>query len=415
MIKKLKIKFTIIIMALFATLLAGILAFFYFQTKSNLYNDSLAAMKDYMSKPPYLVFGNPFERFFGEENNLNKNAADAFAVEYFSYSKVIVPYGFGDTITDEQKDYIFSIVKTTLDAKSNTGVIGGFGLRYLKQPFNGGVKIVFLDKTYEDSVLDSLGVTILIIGAGGFILFLLASLVITKIAVRPAERSWQQQKQLVADISHELKTPLTIISANADIIASRPNAASEETAKWLSYIKSETERMGSLISSLLYLEKSRKESGADEKTYLNLSELAVGACLPFESVCFEKGLTLSVSVKPDIFLTANAGLITRLIGILLDNAVKYSVPGGKVSFALQKTPDKIIMAVNNKGEVIPPERIRHLFERFYRGDESRSREEGGFGLGLAIAKEIAESHSGKIAVKSEKSEGTTFICSFKPS
>ncbi|NCA68159.1 MAG: HAMP domain-containing histidine kinase, partial [Clostridia bacterium] len=385
MIRKLKIKFILTVMSMITALLALILAFFYINTSRNMYNDSMEAMHDYSSKQPSVIFNDRFDKIFGTDSNKYSHL-NMFIIEYYTNSNIIVPYGFEEELTDEQKDYIYYIVGNAMDYNNNNGIIEKYNLRYLKTNMPNGIKFVFLDKTYEDTTLHSLFISIMLIGCGGFICFFLITLVTCKLAISPVEQSWKQQKQLVADVSHELKTPITVISANTEIIASHSDSTVGDQSKWLGYIKNETERMTGLINNMLYLAKSDEAVGSYEKTDLDFSELTLGAALPFESICFEKGLELNCNIEPGLRINGNRELLVRLVGIFIDNACKYSYPSGKVNFDLYRVQDKMIMAVNNKGNVITNEQSKHIFERFYRVDESRSRAEGGYGLGLSIAK-----------------------------
>ena len=146
---------------------------------------------------------------------------------------------------------------------------------------------------------------------------------------------------------------------------------------------------------------------------VNLSDAVWNAVLPFESVAFENGRTLHSGIDPGLFIIVDEGMLRRLTVILLDNACKYSNEGGTVTVLLSQSQDKIRLSVHNTGDPIPPEQQEHLFERFYRADESRAREKGGYGLGLAIAQSIAERHKARLTVQSGDGEGTTFAVVFQ--
>ena len=410
MIKKLRTKFILITLSLLCILFYAMLGFFYLQTAHSIRAESIEALKSYSSQNPSLLFNDRFGRFFGKNDKFSHY--DIFVLEYREAGNMITPYGF-DEITEEQKEYIFDLMDEVLNAKEDTGVISRYDLRYIKTYSSGTVKAVFLDKSYEDSTLHSLLITMITIAAIGTLCFVLITLVVTHIAIRPVERSWKQQQQLVADVSHELKTPVAVISANTDIVLSHPDDTVAQQNKWLGYIKDETDRMNGLITGILYLAKTDETRANMERSPFDLSNAVTAASLPFESVCFEKDLHLVLNVEPSITFSGNREMIMRLVSTLIDNACKYSVKGGDINVALYRAPEKIILAVNNKGELISPEQAKHLFERFYRVDESRSERTESFGLGLSIARSITESHEGKIEVVSSKEDGNTFICSFK--
>ena len=412
MIKKLRIKITLITLALLCVLFYAMLAVFYFQTARTLKNESEEALRSYSRQNPSIVFDDRFNRYFGDTDTYSRY--DIFIIEYREVGNTLTPYGFG-TITEEQKQYIFALMDEVLAQKEETGVLDGYGLRYMKTSSPGYTKVVFLDKSREDSTLGSMRMTLIAIAAAGTLCFFIIAIVVTRIALRPVERSWEQQRQLVADVSHELKTPVAVISANTDIVLSHPEDTVDGQMKWLGYIKDETVRMNDLITGILYLAKTDETKASIEKADFDLSNAVNAAALPFESVCFEKGLSFELNVEPDIRFFGNRDMMMRLVSILIDNACKYSESGGTVKAALYNAPEKTIIAVNNRGALITPEQAKHIFERFYRVDESRTEAGGSFGLGLSIARSITELHGGKIEVVSDEENGNTFICSFKRS
>ena len=240
MIKKLRRKYMLITMSLVCILLYGMLALFYIRTSHSLKQESLDALKAYSDQNPAVLFDNRFGRFFGNQDKYAHY--DIFVIEYREAGNILTPYGFGE-ITEEQKAYIFDLMNDVLSRKDDTGVTSNYNLRYMKTYQQGMIKVVFLDKSYEDSTLSSQLFTIITVAVTGTVLLFLITLALTRIAIRPVERSWLQQQQLVADVSHELKTPLAVISSNTDIVMSHSEQSVAEQKKWLGYIKSETERM----------------------------------------------------------------------------------------------------------------------------------------------------------------------------
>ena len=165
---------------------------------------------------------------------------------------------------------------------------------------------------------------------------------------------------------------------------------------------------------MLYLARSDEDENAKVATEeADLSACAFEAALPFESICFENGKTYDIDIEPDVYIKCNVAMIKQLIGILLDNAVKYSNEGGRISLKVYSSDEKACISVFNTGEPVPKESLPHLFERFYRVDTSRSRERWGNGLGLSIAKRIIETNEGRISVSSGAETGTVFTCTFK--
>ena len=210
---------------------------------------------------------------------------------------------------------------------------------------------------------------------------------------KPALDSYNKQKNFIADASHELKTPLSIIMASADALES-----DKDEKKWLENIKSESERMSTLITSLLDL--SKLENDLDRKTIYsknNLSKIIVKSVLTFESIAFENKIKLETNVEDDIYFECNLNEISELMSILLDNAIKHSRKNSKVIINLYKVKKEINIEVINKGDEIPKEECEKIFERFYRLDKSRNRSSNRYGLGLAIAKMIVSKYNGNIS------------------
>ncbi|MBQ4032145.1 MAG: GHKL domain-containing protein [Bacilli bacterium] len=232
-------------------------------------------------------------------------------------------------------------------------------------------------------------------------LITLASHTLTKWIIEPVEESFQKQKEFIADASHELKTPLSVIMANAEMLDTNP-----KEKKWLDNIHSESERMNKLISNLLDL--ARLENVDNKETFENtdISKLTEKAILPFEGLLFEHKVKFNYDIDEKIMYKCNSEEIKQLIAILLDNAIKHSEKNGEINVSLKKDK-QITLIVSNKGKEIAKEDINHIFERFYRVDKSRNRDENRYGLGLAIAKKIVDNHNGKIKCTSEKGV-TTF-------
>ena len=216
---------------------------------------------------------------------------------------------------------------------------------------------------------------------------------LTKWLVKPVTDIFNKQKQFIYDASHELKTPLAVIMASADNLESNL-----EEKKWLNNIKSESDRMNKLVTNLLEL--ARSENMIEQHNYcaINLSKIVEISVLTFESLIFENDLRIEYDISKDIVIMGDSDKLKELIGILLDNAIKHSYAKSKIVVKLFKEKDGINLIVQNRGKAIPPSDYDKIFERFYRSDESRKRSDNRYGLGLAIAKNIALAHKGKISV-----------------
>ncbi len=246
------------------------------------------------------------------------------------------------------------------------------------------------------------------------VLFFLLSLYLSRLALKPVEKAWQQQNQFIADASHELKTPLTVILANLDILSSHEDRTIQDQSKWLNNTKEEASRMKQLVENLLFL--ARSDAGVindviHSNTLVDFSNLVLKSTLIFESIAFENKVAMANEIENDIILNGCESQLKQVVSILLDNACKYAEKNGTIFIELKKSNHLAVLAVRNSGEVISPIEQTHIFERFYRTDKSRVRKEGGYGLGLSIAKTIIEHHKGKISVVSDPSDGTIFTVS----
>lgn len=265
--------------------------------------------------------------------------------------------------------------------------------------------IVLIDNSSTNSNLQSMLYFSIFVMAISEVLIFFISRQLTKILVKPAEESFLKQKQFIADASHELKTPLAVIMASADNAIKNKN----ET-KWLNNIQSESERMNKLITSLLDL--SKIESKEEHFEEVNLSKLVEKSILTLESLMYEKDIKLEYNIDDNIMFNSNSDEMKQLLSILLDNAIKHSDKNGKIIVDLHKDNTKINLSIKNKGKSIKKGDEEKIFERFYRSDESRNRNDNRYGLGLAIAKSIVIKHNGVISASSSK-EYTTFRIIFK--
>ena len=259
--------------------------------------------------------------------------------------------------------------------------------------------IILLDRSIEISTLNRLLFTFIIIGCVGLIIVFFISLFLANWAIKPIDIAWNRQKQFIADASHELKTPLTVISTNTDVVLSNPNDYIKNQERWLRYIKSETTRMSKLVSELLYIAKSDSNEIKMEMSEFDISNTISSICLIFEPLVFEASRELLADISPKLKFYGDEDRIKQLITILLDNAVKYSIINSQISVALfRNNQGRIKFCVSNKCEDLSEENISKMFDRFYRVDSSRNSGTGGNGLGLNIAQTIAEAHNGVINV-----------------
>ncbi len=214
----------------------------------------------------------------------------------------------------------------------------------------------------------------------------------------PIKATLVKQQQFVSNASHELKTPLTIISANADVLKQN------QDSQWVDNIKNQAERLEIIISDMLEMAKINESAHKIIKEEFNLSDEIIKAVLPFDALAYEKGKILEFDVIPDVIYKGDKDSIKKILSILLDNAVKYASKDGLIKVSLIKKNGKNILSVYNTGSAVPDDQADKIFERFYRYENSRSRETGGSGLGLAIAKSIAIANKWKISAISKQNE-----------
>lgn len=295
-----------------------------------------------------------------------------------------------------------------LDRKTGQFTLNGTDWAYVIDPSSTGHMIVFMDVTAQQGILTNLIYTFAIVGLIMLIVIFFLSRYFANRSITPVKEAFEKQKQFIADASHELKTPLAIINTNTDVLLANREDTIENQAKWLHYIKSETERMSGLTNDLLYLTQIDDSRSSMIHAKFNMSDAVETIILTMEAVIFEKNISLDYSIEPQLMVHGNSEQIKQVILILLDNAVKYSRAKGSVNVSLKKQNNDVVLAVSNTGEGIASEHLDRIFDRFYRTDASRARKNGGHGLGLAIARSIVEQHKGEIYARSVVGEGATF-------
>ena len=252
--------------------------------------------------------------------------------------------------------------------------------------------------TFRGFLYASVGISL----AGTLAVFLLLLLLSGRI-VRPIAESYEKQKRFITDAGHELKTPITIIRADADVLQSELDGENE----WITDIRRQTNRLAELTSDLIYLSKMEEENASLQMQDLSLSELVDETAQSFQALARAKGRSFSSSVAPDLRVNGDEKALAKLVSILLDNAMKYSPEGGNVELKLDQAGRNARLIVRNSTPPMEKGNAERLFERFTREDRSRNSESGGFGLGLAIAKAVTEAHRGRIRAESEDGASLT--------
>ncbi len=308
-------------------------------------------------------------------------------------------------LSDEDID---KLANTIVTSKQKRGSVSSFGLEYLSITEDNYTYIVAADNSFESGNIRNLFILCIISFMISFFVFFAISVLLSTWILKPVEKSWQQQNRFVSDASHELRTPITVILANLNILSSKKDDLIKTQYQWIDNTKEEANRMKQLVDELLFLARSDDRQNKLVFSKIDLSELLLSRMLSFEALAFEKGIRLDYDISDDLNIIGHEGNVKQLISILLDNAMKYCGDKGSVYLKAYTAKDKTYILVQNSGDPIDAEELKYIFERFYRTDKSRARTEGGYGLGLAIAKTIVDSMHGKISVLSDKENGTVF-------
>ena len=313
-----------------------------------------------------------------------------FVAEVYASGTVRVSGNGYYDLTD--KSALADIVTAALSAQEDEGVLADYHLRYLRSVGLLSTRIAFTDSTLEQATLRGLLTGSLLIGFVALAVLFACSYVLSGAVTRPVARAWQQQKQFLSDASHELKTPLTVVLSSAELL---DQSALPEQKQYVDNIRAESHRMKRLVEDMLTLSRVERSGAHLPDAAADLSDIAADAALRFEPVAFEAGHTLSYDIAPDLTVRGDGEKLAQAVAVLLDNAIKYAAPHTEIRLDALRQGRNACVQVENRGADIPADKLPHIFDRFYRADESRT---GGdsFGLGLPIAKAIAEAHHGTI-------------------
>lgn len=317
------------------------------------------------------------------------------------------PIALTEAATASLSDEVLAEAAASLSsADEGDGTLYALGLHYQKRVVDGTVYLAFADMAATSSWRDLIPL-LAAVGAAALLAFLAISVLFSRWALKPVARAWEQQRRFVADASHDLKTPLTVILANTSILMQHPDRTIGSERQWLESTQHEAEDMQHLVEDLLLMAQVDEKAHAPFEP-VDLTEAVEAEALQFESLAFDRGLALDCTVESGVRVSGDAALLRRMISTLLENACKYAGEGGTVEVALAKAGREAHLTVRNDGPAIPAEDLPHVFERFYRADKARAGGAGGFGLGLSIAHAIAEDHGGTLTVASDDVHGTTF-------
>lgn len=389
MIKKLRWKFVMINMMIVTLMLCVILGLVYHFTKENVEANSINMMQNIANRP----FGMESPGEWKDEVRL-----PYFTIQIEPGSEIEAAGGGYYDLSD--KEFLRELTKKVLDSRKDLGMMEEYDLRYYHMVTPRFQRIVFADISNELATLKGLMKICFLIGGLSFLTFLWISILLAGWAVKPVELAWKQQRQFVADASHELKTPLTVIMTNVELMQN-PEYDEESKAQSLAGVLAMSRQMRRLIEEMLELARTDSTQFESIRGTVDFSRLVCDALLPFEPVFFEKGLTLTAQVEEGIQVAGADMQLRQIVEILLDNAWKYSKDSGTTWIGLKRQGKRqCILSVADEGDEMPPEDLKHIFKRFYRVDKARS-QGGSFGLGLSIAQNVVTQHKGKIWAESK--------------
>ena len=408
MIKKLRKRFVGLSMALISVVLIVFYLFTMLVVFLRETENVQETLKNYSSESYY-------SRYF--DLGVTDESVNRFAIDSGSICVVSVDASGRIKVLDIARgriaeDLLKPIVEHIVEGQVQFGILLNYNLLYYKTPIGTGYHIAFADSSrymiYMRDMLYADGIIFLIV------LFVLLFIIhrLAKIFIKPVQKAWEQQQNFIADASHELKTPLTVILTNCDILQTHPDSTLQEQMKWIESTNEEAVHMKEMVNKMLILAKSENMKHAKITDYFNVSELVTKVVLQFDPVAYEAGVALDSKIEDGIEIKADPTAVNQIIHILVDNAVKYAGFGGVVTLRLYRIKNKVFLSTNNTGDPIPEEDLPHLFERFYRSDKARTAGSG-YGLGLSICKSLAEQQKALITVSSNKDSGTSFTVIFR--
>lgn len=407
MIKKLQLRFSLLVLLALLVITCGTVAAINVSNTGNLERQADAILTQLLEHdgrrpalhekpdelPPKLEMGQPEREFNGAD------LANSYALHLDEEGELL--WWESDRAELYTEEQVRELAALAVARNEERGHIGSQYYQMKKTP-NGTVMAV-LDQRLEHGAAQRLLLSSVLVGLGTYLVLGIGAVLLIRRLTRPVQEAFDKQRQFVLDASHELKAPLAVISANAEVLAGEVGEN-----QWLGYIRSELQRTDLLVKNLLSLARMDGDDAQALQQQFDLSKALLSVVLPYESAAFEAGKRLNVDITPGVLLVGDEEMLKQLTVILLDNALKYAAGDGTITVSLLTRGEKRILRVHNTGEGIRAEDLPHIFDRFYRADPSRNRESEGNGLGLAIAKRIVTLHRGKITAESDFGRSAAF-------
>ena len=404
MIKKLRLKLIIMMMSVVSIILLVIFFTIFISTHKNIERNGRIVLEDAFK---------------------NKNMFNTPVIPHQPYDKPYpnsrIPIILAETIKEGTSRIILNQIHYISDSEINkainlainnknvSGKIKEYELRFLKHHNENFILISFADTSVETRIIRNLLRNSFFIGAGSLVAFFMLSLFLSKWAIKPVEEAWENQKQFIADASHELKTPLTVVISNTDMLISNIPYLDKKNIQRFDNIKFESIRMKKLIENMLLLARSDFLKQSNNFTNICISDITLNSILLFESSFYDDEKYLDYQIKENIMMNGDPEKLRQLIDILLDNANKYTERNQHIQIKLSLLSKKsILLSVSNEGVPILENELKNIFRRFYRVDKSRENH-GGFGLGLSIAHNIVMAHKGKIWAESSQTGNIFYV------
>ncbi|MBQ3011238.1 MAG: HAMP domain-containing histidine kinase [Oscillospiraceae bacterium] len=396
MLNQLRIKFVAVVMLIATILVILLLSLLYHSTASHLRADNIEMMQSVNDFSPPNGFPPVVS---GPDDRLHY-----FILSKTEYGDVIAIDNTGFDLTDPSTlERLYDYVSKQPE---EVGVLRKYALRYLHVGTSRYDVYIFSDISEEIDILNHLQINITILGCVALCIIGVISRVLSRAIMHPVEQAWNAQKQFIADASHELKTPLTVITTNMDMLKS-PDYTIVQKTELVHNISSMTARMRSLVDGLLDLARVDNGIIKTNSAALNYSELVEQSVLPFEPMFFESGRFLESDITPNIQLYGSEIHLAQVTDILLDNALKYSYEGSIIRLTLHRQGKYALLCVESSGDRISPDDLKNIFHRFYTVNKSRTG--SSYGLGLSIAEAVVREHKGRIWAESSKGKNKFFV------
>ena len=388
-------------------LIAAVLLLVFAGIEVYLYHDYKDALRDTM-RQVLMPLNDAAGRGTMTEQNEDVSGFDTITTVFYrpDSGEMTVLSGGGGIPEDALED----LVRAASEREESYGLLAEQGVIFYHESTMDMEKLAFTPREHIRRQMTELTEILLAVFCAAAALFYGISRYISGLAVRPLEQAMEREAQFVADVSHDLKTPLTVILANGAILRETPEKTVAEQMTWIEGTENAAHTMLSMVNEMLTLSKVSAASQAKTMERVDLTAVAEKACLQLDSVAYEKGVSLRDDIAEGIAVEGDAGYLTRITSSLIENAVKYEPNGGEVRVRLAAEKNTAVYTVTNPGSVIAEADLTHIFERFYRAD--RARQGHGFGLGLAIAKEMTETMGGTLTAQSSPEKGTTFRARF---